>query len=197
MYKRKFIIECIIISVALFLFGCTSGDKQVKMKDAEIMPHAFRYVADPSSLFQTVDAPELISEDLNHESVIGYVYIQFNDRKWRIDGMNPGDVITLHLPYELILEAEISRKRVHEETASITADVRAPHRGFVSLTKENNRTVGTIDIYSEKQTFHIRYDRRNDMTYLAEVDPSKLDIQPGSPPLVPPNDLHDSTDYIN
>ncbi len=200
-------IKYIIIPAMIFFFGCTSDKtpetneaaaqpEYERAEDAVTMPETFWYEADPSSVFQTVGAPDTIAEDLRHESVMGYVYIQFNDHTWRLEELKPGDGITLHLPDDLLLEAEIRRVRRGESLVSVTADVREPHRGFVSVTHEKNRTVGMIEIYSEKRTFHIRYDGQNDMIYLAEVDPAKLDVPEGSPPLIPPDNGYNSIDEL-
>ena len=198
-------IKYIIIPAMIFLFSCTS-DKTLEKdeaaahpeyeqaEDAGTMPQAFWYDAEPSSVFQTVGAPDTIAEDLRHESVMGYVYILFNDHTWRPEELKPGHGIALHLPDDLLLEAEIRRVRGSESLVSVTADIREPHRGFVSVTHEKNRTVGMIELYSEKRTFHIRYDPQNNMIYLAEIDPAKLDVPEGSPPLIPPDDRYNPID---
>jgi len=197
MTTRKIITGYICIAAMLLLSGCASDEKQKngepatplideRVQETETMPTNFRYEAGAASVFQTLESPDPIADDLKHESVIGYVYIQFNDQRWRPDLMDAGDTMVLYLPGDLKPEAEIRRKRRIGDLVSITADLLEPHHGFVSLTHEKNRTVGTIELYSEKRTFHIRYDRQNDMVYLAEVDPAKLDVLEGSPPLIPP-----------
>ncbi len=200
MKLQKMITGCICIAAMLLLSGCTSDERQrngepstppvdERLQETEIMPTNFRYEAGASAIFQTLESPDRIADDLTHESVIGYVYIQFSEQRWRPDLMDAGDTMMLYLPGDLKPVAEIRRKRTIGDLVSITADLLEPNHGMVSLTHEKNRIVGTIELYSEKRTFHIRYDRHNDMIYLAEVDPAKLDVLEGSPPLIPP--LHD------
>ncbi|GEM_PF-776647 len=193
----KVVVAWLCISAMLLLAACASDEKpgngesatspdDKQVEETVKMPPIFLYDAGPSSVFHTVEMPDSIAKDLKHKSVIGYVYIQFRDQMWRPGRMDAGDSIVVHLPDDLKLEAGVRRIRKIGDLVSITADVHEPHHGFVSLTQEKNRIVGTIEVYSENRTFHIRYDRHNDMLYLAEVDPAKLDIVPESPPLEPP-----------
>ena len=184
----KVAISILFLSLLLLAVSCAdNGESTEEATDRDVAEvEVFDMDRNESSLFlpseRTIE-PEQLPRELAHESVIAYRLVDNNEDLPSLKGLQRGDKVELTLTNGLVVEAQIVRNREQVTgIAGITAEIQAPHNGFISLTVQNGIIIGNIDLLSERKLFHLRYDRENDQHYLAEIDREKMDIIPGSAP---------------
>lgn len=181
----KFILTVLVLSFSFFsITSCAGEEEGAEAEEIEATVFDMEHDSDSILLPYSADEPEArLPRELQHVSIIAYRYVNLNEELPRLSELSSGDTFTLSLADELKVEASIVRSGEQVPgVRSITAEVQDPHRGFISLTAQDDRLTGNIDLLSVNRLFHLRYDRLNEMHYLAEIDRDKMDIMPGSPP---------------
>ncbi len=144
----------------------------------------FEYAAQANSLFLPTEIPAVVSENLVHESVIGFTYLEFNDTAWNLDGLQMNDQISLDLPDDIRIEATVLRQQeTLPSVTAVTAQLNDPHEGTVTLTQVGQKTISDIKLESENRHFQVRYDPNDGSHYLMEIDPAQSATLPGAQPL--------------
>lgn len=144
----------------------------------------FEYEAEANSIFLPTDIPAVVSENLVHESVIGFTYLEFNDTVWNLDGLQVNDQIYLNLPDDIRIEATVLRQQeTLPSVTAVTAQLNDPYEGTVTLTQVGQKTISDIKLENENRHFQVRYDSNAGSHYLMEIDPAQSASLPGAEPL--------------
>lgn len=123
-------------------------------------------------------------EHLNQNAALAFIFVEPADSWSSIRNYSTGDTLDFSLDDDLTISARINRNQaMGERIRNLTATILAPYEGFITLSVNEETMTGNIDLVSENRLFHIRYDSRSGLHYLAEIDRSKLDVQQGSEPL--------------
>ena len=122
--------------------------------------------------------------DMNDSLVVAYMFVDPMSSFETIRSYSAGTLIHLSLDKNLLVTARIYRNQpIGEHTRSITATVQTPNDGNVTLSVDQDRMTGIVNLYTLDRLFYIRYDLATNHHYIAEIDRDRLDIQEGSPPL--------------
>lgn len=181
----KFILTVLVLSFSIIsVTSCAGEEEGAEAEEVETAVFDMEHNSDSILLPHTNEEPDArLPRELQHRSVIAYRYVNLNEELPPISELTAGDTFTLALADELIVEASLVRSGEQVPgIRGITAEVRDPHRGFISFTAQDGRLTGNIDLLSVNRLFHLRYDRLNGMHYLAEIDRDEMDIMPESPP---------------
>jgi hypothetical protein len=150
----------------------------------EAFPPELYLEFDTQSLFIPVKSPDTLSDNLANEQVLGFSYIKFNSNIWDPEYMQINDQFIIQLPGDIEVTATVLRvQQPLSSITSVTAGFQGTPEGSVILSYDSGRTIGSIEITDQNRNFQIRYDSNSDLHYLMEVDPAKLEEQPGSEPL--------------
>lgn len=177
----------------LFMFCAVSCNGDSDMESADNVPEQLsdvpRLMMQPGDDFLLTPVGHLTEgyrtpEHLDRESVISFIFVQPSDSIQVMRRYEQGRIVELSLDENLSLSARINRNQAMGEIIrNISASILAPYDGVITLSLEEDRMTGNIDLVSENRLFHLRYDSFSELHYLAEIDRSKLDVIEGSDPL--------------
>lgn len=174
----------ILIIFSLMMFACSNGDSQSDEPETIHNPPVLAISDVGGSAIQPANEPETISPHIQHESVLGYRYI--DTENWDIASMTSGSTFSLALADELSVDAEVVRvMRPLQNILSFNARITGDHEGDVSITLDRDRISANISVSDLGRNFHIRYDAEADQHYITEIDVQKLDTIEGGVPLTP------------
>jgi hypothetical protein len=185
-----FIISIALIAASLILGGCSNGSddpSDISETNTFQAPSELNIQSADSLLFTGIQAADRSIQwpaDMSDSLVIGYSFVEPMNEPSAIGSFTPGTLIHLSLDDNLIITARVNRNQaVGDNTQSITGNLQSPHTGDITLTVNQNRVTGTVNLYNENRLFYIRYDEGSNRHYIAEINREKLDIQEGSQPL--------------
>lgn len=181
----KFILTVLVFTLSLFtITSCAGEEEGAGTEEVEAAILEMEHNSQSILIPQSAEEPEArLPRELQHESVMAYRYVNQNEEQPKAADLRSGDTFMLALTGDLSVEASVVRSGEQVPgVRGITAEVKDPHSGFISFTAQDGRLTGNIDLLSVNRLFHLRYDRLNEMHYLAEIDREKLDIMPESPP---------------
>jgi hypothetical protein len=174
----------ILITLSLLIFACSNDENQSDEPEVVQTPPVLAISELENSAIQPTDEPETITHHIQHESVLGYRYI--DTESWDIASMTSGSTFSLALADELSVDAEVVRvMRPMQNILSFTARITGDHEGDVSITLDGDRISANISVSDLSRNFHIRYDVDADQHYITEIDVQKLDAIEGGVPLTP------------
>jgi hypothetical protein len=184
-----FFTTCVFIACFL-IGGCGNGGDQppIETEKDEIsgLPQLMIQSGDSLLFNQTRPAENMLQlpDTLDEASVLAYSSIAPSQSLSTIRAYQPGTILHFSLDENLMISARVNRNQsVGEQIKTLTGPLLDPYTGNIMLSVDSTSIYGTIDLLSENRLFYIRYDRVNNLHYLAEIDRSTLDIQEGSQPL--------------
>lgn len=158
----------------------TEGDEQTMVPRLMMKPADSLFFTPVGHLTDGYQSPE----HLDHNAALSFIFVEPADSWSSIRNYSTGATLDFSLDDDLTISARINRNQaIGERIRNLTATILEPHDGVVTLSVNEDTMTGNIDLVSENRLFHIRYDSRNGLHYLAEIDRSKLDVQQGSEPL--------------
>lgn len=177
--------------IAGFLFlGCgndrenpslqADGDEQSMLPRLMMQPADSLFFTPVGHLTDGYQSPE----HLDRYAALSFIFIEPTDSWSIIRNYSTGSILHFSLDDDLTISARINRNQaIGERIRNLTATILDPYDGVVTLSVNEDKMTGNIDLVSENRLFHVRYDSLSDLHYLAEIDRSKLDVQEGSEPL--------------
>ncbi|MGM0460207.1 MAG: hypothetical protein ACQERO_12750 [Bacteroidota bacterium] len=121
---------------------------------------------------------------LEKEAVHSFIFVEPADSISNIRNYESGKTLNFSLGEDLMISAKINRNQaIGERIRNLTATVKEPYEGVVTLSVNDTTITGNIDLVSQNRLFHIRYDSISGLHYVADIDRSKLDVMQGSDPL--------------
>lgn len=174
----------ILIILSSIIFACSNGETQNDEPDVIHTPPVLAISEVENSAIKPAEEPETITHHIQHESVMGYRYI--DTENWDIASMTAGSTFSLSLADELTVDAEVVRvMRPIQNILSFTGRITGDHQGDVSITLDGERISANISVTDLGRNFHIRYDSEASKHYITEIDVQKLDTLEGGVPLTP------------
>jgi hypothetical protein len=174
----------LLLSFSTLIFACTNGDTDQDEPDTVHTPPVLAISDIENSAIRPAEEPETITHHIQHESVMGYRYIDTDS--WDIASFASGSTFTLALADELSIDAEVTRvMRPVQNILSFNARITGAHQGDVSITLDGDRISANISVTDLARNFHIRYDADANQHYITEIDVQKLDTLEGGVPLSP------------
>jgi hypothetical protein len=186
-----FFTACVFITCFL-IGGCGNGGDQPSMdtetENDEIsgLPQLMIQSGD-SLLFNQIQPAEdmlQLPDTLDKASILAYSFIAPSQSLSTIRAYQPGTILHFSLDENLLISARVNRNQsVGEQIRTLTGPLLDPYTGNIMLSVDSNSIYGTIELLTQNRLFYIRYDRINNLHFLAEIDRSTLDYQDGSEPL--------------
>lgn len=123
-------------------------------------------------------------DHIDKEALRSFIFVQPGDSLNAVRQFDRGHIVEFSLDEDLTISARINRNQaMGQRIRNLTASILEPYGGVVTLSIDQDRMTGNIDLVSENRLFHLRYDSLSGLHYLAEIDRSRLDVQEGADPL--------------
>lgn len=183
--KRIFEVIFLLSFIGMGLFSCSNQTEENAEAENDVVLEIpmLTPVSGDEALFSPSEPTASVdfSTKENREAIIAYTLVQLQGN---ITNLQRDDQFQIHLDSNLSVTAVVRRNEEQVSgIQSLSANLQEPHTGNVTVTIRDGKMTGFMDVLSENRLFHIQYDERNSMHFLAEIDRNKLDIQEGSEPL--------------
>lgn len=156
--KSRYLFS-ITLTLSLFIFACSDAKKQEESKPI-----------DESNT--SVENPMRVNFAMDVETLVA---------------TKSGDEVTLNLTEDLSYDILINRSEAMPNGfTSISGYINNRETGMATLTIQDGRLFGKIDLFKENKSVMIGYDDEKKSHYFEIVNPENLDVQEGSEPLIPP-----------
>lgn len=149
------------LTFSLLTFACSDVKKQ---KESKANNESNISVENPKRVNFTVDAEKLVAS-------------------------KSGDKVTLNLTQDLSYDILINRSEAMPNGfTSISGYIDNRETGMATLTIQDGRLFGKIDLFKENKSVMIGFDDEKKAHYFEMVNPEDLNVQQGSEPLSPPSE---------
>ncbi len=182
----------LIIGFVLLAFSCgeeSGSGEAVSEITAEDLSEIPRLNIQPGENYLLTPVGHLTEEyetpdHIDKEALRSFIFVQPGDSLNAVRQFESGRIVEFSLDQDLTITARINRNQaMGQRIRNLTASILEPHAGVVTLSIDQDRMTGNIDLVSENRLFHLRYDSLSGLHYLAEIDRSRLDVQEGDDPL--------------
>ncbi len=114
--------------------------------------------------------------------------VRINPKLFEPDRLRRGDTLLLNLFEDLELTGEVTRTGEYAGVQTVTGRF-GDQQGDFTFSMEQGRLLGSVRMPPESRYVMIRYWQEEGVHLVIEVDPERLDVLPGAPPLTPPDTL--------
>ena len=189
---KKLLIIALISGFVLLAFSCgeeTGNGEAVGEIAAEDLSEIPRLNMQPGNNFLLTPVGHLTDDyetpdHIDKEALRSFIFVQPGDSLNAVRQFESGRIVEFSLDENLAISARINRNQaMGQRTRNLTASILEPYAGVVTLSIDQDRMTGNIDLVSENRLFHLRYDSLSGLHYLAEIDRSRLDVLEGEDPL--------------